>query len=144
MPTRRPSITISASGGAVSSRSLPVGGGGAGRRDARRLLLDGPTLTQVLEGPLALLAVPPAERGRLNRRQRLARGLEPSVGFFVRGPPHHVQQVCWHVVAGQRQVGYRSEEMMVHHAGERVRVERHGTGEHLEGDDAEGVLVALR
>src|SRR2546422_3342371 len=34
--------------------------------------------------------------------------------------------------------------MMVHHAGKRVRVEQHRAGEHLEGHDAEGVLIALR
>src|SRR3989454_7794060 len=46
-------------------------------------------------------------------RSHVARRLEPPLGVLIEGPSHHVEQVRRQVVAGPRQVGHRSEEMMV-------------------------------
>src|SRR5207247_811365 len=64
---------------------------GERRQGVRRDFPDGPTLHEMLQGPLALLAVPLAERRRLNGRQHVARGLESSIGGLMQGPSHHVE-----------------------------------------------------
>ena len=93
---------------------------------------------------LALATIPFREGDGLERGEHVTSSGEARGGILLERSVQHFGEGGGHVVARLADVRRGSEEMVLHHAGDSVGVERHGAAQHLEADDAEGILVTLR